>query len=194
MRSTAAIKKYQRKNTYFKITKNHRDDLLPITFHTGIPSAFSAKVMYDFCAVSVRRSTEKSTWFQSPRALLEPAILTITPKKRWRRLQLTSRKFSSKCSQNWRSLKPFRKVICNFCNTVRYFAKYSQRLTLQSFFCGTGSNLIYYCSSHRQCLFSVLRYFIDRQYRLNSGTLLIHQSTSCMYPSQLVILWASLLN
>lgn len=37
--------------------------------------------MYDFRAISVRRSTEKSTWSQSPWALLEPAILT-TPKKK----------------------------------------------------------------------------------------------------------------
>lgn len=137
-RSTAAIKKFQRKNTYFKITKNHRDDLLPITFHRNTFRVFCLQLCTTF--VQFPSGVPLKNLPGSSPLELEPAWACnpnrITPKKRWRRLQLTSRKFSSKCSQNWRSLKPFRKVICNFCNTVRYFAKYSQRLTLQSFFVG----------------------------------------------------------
>lgn len=38
--------------------------------------------------------------------------------------------------------KAIQKGDCNYCNRVRYFAKYPRRLTFQCFFCGTGSNLV----------------------------------------------------
>lgn len=95
--------------------------------------------------MSVRRSTDKSTQSQSSRTLLEPASLIglrYTQNQRWRQWRLTSREFSSKCSQNWRSLKPFRKVICSLCAALRSFAKFPRRHIFESIFSETGNKLL----------------------------------------------------